>query len=77
MDHLFPVGPGFHPLLFAQDAITCPKKDRTVVSEASKKATAAYRKKPVKQLTMRFYPGEESMYESLKAQSNATAYLKE
>ena len=49
-----------------------------MVSEAQKRANAAYRKKSVKQLTMRFYPNEadEEMYAWLKSQENTTEYLK-
>lgn len=48
-----------------------------MASEAQKRATAAYRKKHVKQLTMRFYPGEEDLYEFIKSQPQINAYLKE
>ena len=49
-----------------------------MVTEAQKRANAAYRKKSVKQLTMRFYPNEadEEMYAWLKSQENTTEYLK-
>lgn len=49
-----------------------------MVSEAQKRANAAYRKKSVKQLTMRFYPNDEdeAMYAWLKSQENTTEYLK-
>lgn len=49
-----------------------------MVTEAQKRANAAYRKKSVKQLTMRFYPNDEDeeMYAWLKSQENTTEYLK-
>lgn len=49
-----------------------------MVTEAQKRANAAYRKKSVKQLTMRFYPSDEDeeMYAWLKSQENTTEYLK-
>lgn len=49
-----------------------------MVTEAQKRANAAYRKKSVKQLTMRFYPNDEdeAMYAWLKSQENTTEYLK-
>lgn len=49
-----------------------------MVSEAQKRAASKYRKKSVKQLTIRFYPGEadESMYKWLKDQPNTTEYIK-
>lgn len=48
-----------------------------MVSDAQKRATAAYRKKHVKQLCMKFYPGEEDVYEFVKSQPKVNAYLKE
>lgn len=50
-----------------------------MVTEAQKRANAAYRKKSVKQLTMRFYPSDEDeeMYAWLKSRENTTEYLKE
>lgn len=49
-----------------------------MVSEAQKRANAAYRKKSVKQLTVRFYPGDEdeAMYAWLKSRENTTEYIK-
>ena len=49
-----------------------------MVTEAQKRANAAYRKKSVKQLTMRFYPSDEdeAMYAWLKSRENTTEYLK-
>ena len=49
-----------------------------MVTEAQKRANAAYRKKSVKQLTVRFYPGDEdeAMYAWLKSKENTTEYLK-
>lgn len=50
-----------------------------MVSEAQRKATNNYRKKNVKQIILRFYPGErdQELYEWIKSQDNVTAYLKE
>ena len=49
-----------------------------MVYESQKRAISEYRKKSVKQLTIRFYPGEadEAMYQWLKSQPNTTEYLK-
>uniref|UniRef100_A0A7C9JRK3 Uncharacterized protein n=1 Tax=Muribaculaceae bacterium Z82 TaxID=2304548 RepID=A0A7C9JRK3_9BACT len=47
-----------------------------MVSEAQKRAAANYRKKSVKQVILKFYPGDAEMYEWVKAQGNATAYVK-
>ena len=38
------------------------------MSEATNRATANYRKKNVKQITIRFYPSEAETYEYAKAQ---------
>ena len=47
-------------------------------TDAQRRAESAYRKKSVKQLTVRFYPNEddEAMYAWLKSQENVTEYLK-
>ena len=49
-----------------------------MVYDSQKRAVSAYRKRSVKQLTMRFYPNDadESMYQWLKSQPNTTEYLK-
>ncbi len=49
-----------------------------MVYDSQKRAVSAYRKKSVKQLTMRFYPndGDDAMYQWLKSQPNTTEYLK-
>lgn len=46
--------------------------------DSQKRATAAYRKRSVKQLVIRFYPNEndENMYAWLKEQGNTTEYIK-
>ncbi len=47
-------------------------------TEAQKRALNNYRKKHVKQLTIRFYRGEEdqALYEWIKSRENVTEYLK-
>lgn len=47
-----------------------------MATDAQRRALNSYRKKATRQIVMRFYPGEEEMYEFVKAQPNATAYLK-
>lgn len=49
-----------------------------MATEAQRRATSAYRKKSVKQLTIRFYPNDEDeiMYTWLKEQGNTTEYIK-
>lgn len=49
-----------------------------MVYDSQKRAVSTYRKKSVKQLTVRFYPNEddEVMYRWLKSQPNTTEYLK-
>lgn len=46
--------------------------------DSQKRATAAYRKRSVKQLVIRFYQNDddENMYKWLKAQNNTTEYIK-
>lgn len=46
--------------------------------DSQKRATAAYRKRSVKQLVIRFYPNDEDeiMYTWLKEQDNTTEYIK-
>ena len=47
-------------------------------TDAERRAVSAYRKKSVKQLTIRFFPNDqdEAMYQWLKSQGNVTKYLK-
>ena len=45
------------------------------VSEAQKKATNKYRKEKVKQIIIRFYPGDEDLYR--KAKELGSAGIKE
>ena len=47
------------------------------VSDAQKKANEAYRRKSVKQTTLRFYPAEAELWEHLCEQENKAGYLKE
>ncbi len=49
-----------------------------MVYDSQKRAVAAYRKKSVKQLTVRFYPNDadEAIYQWLKSQPNTTEYIK-
>ena len=49
-----------------------------MVSEAQKKANAKYRRENVKQVIVRFYPGEEdaAIYAHLKAQLKMGEYVK-
>ena len=46
--------------------------------DSQKRATAAYRKRSVKQLVIRFYPNDDDqdMYTWLQAQNNTTEYIK-
>lgn len=47
-------------------------------TDAERRAVSSYRKKSVKQLTIRFFPNEqdEAMYQWLKSHPNVTKYLK-
>jgi hypothetical protein len=49
-----------------------------MVSEAQKRARNAYARRNVKQLVVRFYPGEDdaALYAWIKSQPNVTVYLK-
>lgn len=49
-----------------------------MVSEAQKKANAKYRRENVKQVVVRFYPGEEdaAVYAHLKSQPRMGEYIK-
>ena len=46
------------------------------VSESQKKANEKYRKEKVKQVAVRFYPGDQDVYEFLKAKDNVAGYIK-
>jgi hypothetical protein len=62
---------------------TAPPPNNTTVTnmktDAQRKAENAYRKKSVKQVIVKFYPGEqdEAIYEWIKSHENVTGYLKE
>lgn len=49
-----------------------------MATEAQRRAESAYRKKSVKQIVMRFYPGEDdaALYEWIKSHRNVNEYLK-
>lgn len=49
-----------------------------MATEAQRRAESAYRKKSVKQIVMRFYPGEDDaeLYEWIKSHRNVNEYLK-
>ncbi len=49
-----------------------------MVSDAQRRAHNAYMRRNVKQVIVRFYPGDEdtAMYTWIKSQPNVTAYLK-
>lgn len=49
-----------------------------MATEAQRRAESAYRKKSVKQIVMRFYPGEDDaeLYEWIKRHRNVNEYLK-
>ena len=47
------------------------------VSESQKKANEKYRKEKVKQVAIRFYPGDQELYEFLKAKDNVAGYIKD
>ena len=48
-----------------------------MVSEAQKRANEKYRKENVKQISVRFYPGEQDLFEHVKAQENIAGYIKQ
>ena len=48
-----------------------------MATDAQRRALNSYRKKSTKQIVLRFYPGEEELYDYIKSQPNVTAYLKE
>lgn len=49
-----------------------------MATDAQRRAASAYRKKSVKQIVMRFYPGDEdaALYERVKSHENVNEYLK-
>lgn len=47
------------------------------VSESQKKANEKHRKEKVKQVAVRFYPGDQELYEFLKAKDNVAGYIKD
>lgn len=49
-----------------------------MATDAQRRAASAYRKKSVRQVVMRFYPGEEdaALYEWIKSHENVNRYLK-
>ena len=47
-----------------------------MVSDAQKKATAEYRKKNVKQVSVRFYPSEQDIFDHMEKQGGRAAYIK-
>ncbi len=48
-----------------------------MATDAQRRALNSYRKKSTKQIVLRFYPGEDELYDFVKSQPNVTAYLKE
>lgn len=46
-------------------------------SEAQKRASAAYRKRHVKQVAVAFYPAEADLWEYLAQQPSKAGYIKE
>ena len=49
-----------------------------MVTDAQRRTASAYRKKSVRQVVMRFYPGEEdaALHEWIKSHENFNRYLK-
>lgn len=49
-----------------------------MATDAQRRAASAYRKKSVKQIVVKFYPGgeDQALYEWIKSHENATGYLK-
>lgn len=56
----------------------CTTIRKNMKTDAQRRAESVYRKKSVKQLTIRFYPNDddEAMYAWLKSKENVTEYLK-
>ena len=48
-----------------------------MTTEAQKRATENYRKKNVKQISLRFFPAEHDLYEWARSQENTAGYLKQ
>ena len=49
-----------------------------MATDAQRRAASAYRKKSVRQVVMKFYPGEEdeALYEWIRSHENVNRYLK-
>ena len=47
-----------------------------MTTEAQRRATENYRKKSVKQISLRFFPAEHDLYEWARAQENTAGYIK-
>ena len=47
------------------------------VSDAQKSANEKYRKENVKQVAVRFYPGDQELYEFLRTKENVAGYIKD
>ena len=47
------------------------------VSDAQKRANEKYRKENVKQVAVRFYPGDQELYEFLRTKENVAGYIKD
>ncbi len=47
-----------------------------MTSDAQKKATAKYRKENVRQISVRFYPSEQDLFEHMEKQGGRAAYIK-
>lgn len=48
-----------------------------MVSEAQKRANEKYRRENVKQISLRFYPSEQDVYDFIKSKSNVSGYIKD
>lgn len=46
-------------------------------TSAQRRAENAYQKKSVKRAVVKFYPGDEKLYEWVKSQENMSGYFKE
>lgn len=44
--------------------------------DAQKRANEKYRKEKAKHVAVRFYPGDQELYEFLKAKENVAGYIK-
>lgn len=49
-----------------------------MATDAQRQTASAYRKKSVRQVVMKFYPGEEdtALYECIRSHENVNRYLK-